>query len=39
MPKKNNEICYFTNPKLSKDKIEIFNFDIKTKIMTIVNKK
>ncbi len=30
-----NKICIFQNPKLKKDNIQIFKFDVKKKIMTL----
>ena len=38
MPKLNKELCYFKNPKLGKDKIEIYTYIAKKKIMNY-NKK
>ena len=39
MNKKTNiKLCYFQNPKFKKDKIEIFKFETKKKIMIIINR-
>ncbi len=34
-----NHNCWMENPKLKKDKIELYTMDVKTKIMEKITKK